>query len=318
MKQKPILTVTLNPAVDIAADVAKVEAGPKLRLDAPRIDPGGGGVNVARAIAILGGSVEAFVALAGGMGTQLAELMTAAGIRTLPFSAPGETRHSLSVTETTTGQQYRFVLPGSAWPDGLSDAAITAIAGAARPQALVVLSGSQPPGVPADFPARLAARLEPGAFLGIDTSGPALARLITQPRPGAIPDMLRLDQAEAEATAGHALTEARDSADFAAALVSRGVARIVMVARGADGSVLAGDGLRLHCRPPDVPVDSAVGAGDSLTGAFILEHARGGTLAEALRAGTAAAAATVMTAGTELCRREDYERLLPECVLLDC
>ncbi|MBK5928789.1 PfkB family carbohydrate kinase, partial [Rhodobaculum claviforme] len=139
------------------------------------------------------------------------------------------------------------------------------------------------------------------------------------------PAVLRMDDAEAEGVAGRTLPAPADTADFAAALVARGVARTVVIARGADGNVLVRDGLRLHCRPPRVEVLSKVGAGDSFMGAFTLEiaggadgeSAQGPDWAQALRRGTAAAAAAVMTPGTELCSRADTDRLAPECHLTE-
>ncbi|MGB8621818.1 MAG: PfkB family carbohydrate kinase, partial [Paracoccaceae bacterium] len=88
-----------------------------------------------------------------------------------------------------------------------------------------------------------------------------------------------------------------------------------VVARGAEGSVLAARGLRLHAAAADVKVVSKVGAGDSFVGGMSLALARGGDLGEALRWGTAAASAAVMTPASRLCRHEDVEALLPQCTV---
>ena len=314
---KDILTITLNPAVDLSTATDEVEPGPKLRCDPPRSDPGGGGVNVSRTIRILGGQSRALIAIGGPNGDKLGHLLTAEGIAFLPFPAPGETRQSLAVTDRDSGLQYRFVLPGPEWDAERSDAMLDMIADTVAGDCIVVISGSNPPGLPEGFITRVATRLAGcAAKLVVDTSGEALERL-TQSA-GAAPPLyvLRMDQEEAEALAGRALPARGDSADFAAQLVARGVAEHVIVARGADGSVLVGDGLRLHVAPPPgLPVRSKVGAGDSFVGAFTLALARGAGLGEALRHGTAAAAATVMTEATQLCTREDAERLLPDCTL---
>ncbi len=84
--QADILTITLNPAVDLATHVAQVIAGPKLRCATPQFDPGGGGVNVARAICKLDGSVRALVALGGPMGQRLTDLLTAEHVPMVPIS----------------------------------------------------------------------------------------------------------------------------------------------------------------------------------------------------------------------------------------
>ncbi len=312
MSHAPIVTVTLNPALDVAADSpVPVVAGPKLRLGPPRMDPGGGGVNVARAIHRLGAEALPAVALAGPTGDRVAALLRQEGLNPHPLPAPGETRQCLTVTERATGQQFRFVLPGDSWQPDDEARAMEVLAALATPESVVVLSGSQPPGVAEDFPARLARALR-DARLIVDTSGTALQRLVEVPTTDA-PYLLRMDEAEAEALAGGALKHAADTVEFAQALVARGVAQVVVVARGADGSVLAHSGDTLHCVPPRVEVDSKVGAGDSFTGALALALARGEPVADALRLGVAAAAAAVMTPATELFRMADVERILPLC-----
>ena len=313
---KDILTITLNPAVDLSTATDQVEPGPKLRCAPPRSDPGGGGVNVSRAIRLLGGDSRALVALGGPAGEKLRHLLWKEEIAFLPFHGPGETRQSLAVTDRGTGQQYRFVLPGPEWNDERAAAMLDAIDRAAPKGGFVVVSGSNPPGIAGDFIPRVAIRLSArGSKLIVDTSGGALRQLVTTPSPAA-PFVLRMDQEEAEALAGRPLPARTDSADLAARLVAEGAAEAVIVARGADGSVLAAEGLRLHVAPPpDLPVRSKVGAGDSFVGAFTLALARGAGLGEALRHGTAAAAATVTTEATQLCTREDAEHLLPDCTL---
>lgn len=314
-----ILTVTLNPALDIATAADGVRPGPKLRCDTPAIDPGGGGVNVARVVRRLGTPVRALVAVGGPTGEALVTLMRAEGVETLTLEAPGETRLGIAVTDRASGDQYRFAFPGPTWPKARAAAMPRTIAAAARPGGFVVLSGSQPPGFAADFPERLARALsKSGARLIIDTSGPALQRLSeTPPKATARPHVLRMDSGEAEALAGRPLPERRDTADFAQDLARRGAAEIVVVARGADGSTLATAGQRLHSAGADVPVVSKVGAGDSFVGAFTRALARGATPARALQEGSAAASAAVTTPATELCRPRDVRRLVKGCALTD-
>lgn len=307
----PILTVTLNPALDIATVAENVRPGPKLRCDNPQVDPGGGGINVSRVIARLGGASTAFVALGGATGERLSAALAAEKIVTHCYPAPGETRESLSVTDRATGGQYRFVLPGPVWTARQGKAVMSAIADAAPEGTLVVLSGSLPPGLPADLPARLTRSLDrKAARLVLDTSGATLTRAADPARPAHV---LRMDEAEAEALAGGHLKTRGDSADFAEALVRGGAARIVVIARGADGSVLATGTERWFAKAAKVPVKSKVGAGDSFVAAFTLALAKNRPLPRALQEGMAAASAAVMTGATELCRRADFRRLVKEC-----
>ena len=113
--QAPILTVTLNPALDLSTAADEVRPELKLRCEKPVVDPGGGGINVSRAIKHMGGQSTAMVALGGATGTRIADLLKADGLSLVRLTAPGETRQSLAVTDRSTGGQYRFVLPGPEW-----------------------------------------------------------------------------------------------------------------------------------------------------------------------------------------------------------
>lgn len=314
-RQTPILTVTLNPALDLSAQVHAMVAGPKLRMTAPVVEPGGGGVNVARVVQVLGGQATALVALGGPVGAQHLALMQAQGLDVAVFEAPGRTRESWAITDAT-GQQFRLQLPGPEW--SAQDCALVLEAICDQANGLVVVSGSFPPGFEAGFVADLAASLPAQTRLVVDTSGPALAHVIRHPDPHRRPFLVRLDQAEAEERALHPLLTVSATLEFARGLLARGVAEYVCVALGAEGSVLVGpDGTALHCCPPLVPVRSKVGAGDSFVGGFVLALARGQDMAGALRQGTAAAAAAVMTDGTELCRAEDVAAIGPGLTLHD-
>jgi 6-phosphofructokinase 2 len=175
-----------------------------------------------------------------------------------------------------------------------------------------VISGTLPPGVLPQIVPDLCGRLRAkGSEVVVDISGPAL-HLLARAQ-GEAPDILRMNQEEADDLAGRRLRDIQDSADFAQSLVRRGVAGKVVVARGPEGSVLVTDRTRHHSRAADVPVRSKVGAGDTFVGAFTLALAQGEELPCALQRGVAAASAAVMTEGTALCRRDDAERLTELC-----
>ncbi|MEM9708678.1 MAG: 1-phosphofructokinase family hexose kinase [Pseudomonadota bacterium] len=308
-----ILTITLNPTVDFATTAPKILPELKLRCSEPQIDPGGGGINVARAIRLLGGQATALVAIGGATGAHLLQLLALEGVPTVAFQGPGETRQSMSVIDEATKEQFRFVTPGPSWEDGDVGRGLRSIDQAAGDGTLVVLSGSQPPGVAKDFPSILADHVrDRGAQLLVDTSGPALFHLAEEPREAVA--VLRMDDAEAEELAGKDLPTREDTADFAQSLVSKGVARIVIVARGADGSVLASADGRWHSvQSSPVEVISKVGAGDSFVGAFALSLARREPLPDCLRHGVAAASAAVATEATRLCDKDTVASLIKDC-----
>ena len=302
--QTPLLTVTLNPAYDLATSIDRVLPELKLRCAAPSADPGGGGINVSRAIARLGGDSRAAVSLGGPTGERMAQLLAGEGVATVPLPAPGETRQSLAVRETLTGAQFRFMLPGPEWTSADVEAAV-AVVRAEAGDGVVVLSGSTSPGVGADIATRLAQVL-PQHRLIVDTSGAALA-CVAAARAGLA--VLRMDGAEAEGLAGRPLPSRADSADFAAELVAAGAAEVVMVARGGDGNILAAAEGVWHAEALRVQVVSKVGAGDSFVAGYTLARARGEGLAESLGWAAACATAAVMTPATELFTRDDAERL---------
>lgn len=307
-----ILTVTLNPAVDFAASAPRVFPDAKLRCGEPHVDPGGGGINVARAIRLLGGQAVALVAIGGATGAHLLQLLALEGVPAVAFQGPGETRQSFSITDTSTDEQYRFVMPGPEWRRSDVDRALKSIDQAADRDAIVALSGSQPPGVAKEFPSLLAGHLAGrGARLIVDTSGPALLDLVREPREAI--HLLRMDSAEAEGLAGRTFPERADTAAFARELVSKGVAANVVVARGADGSVLSCAEDSWHAVAPATKVVSKVGAGDSFVGAFALSLARGNSPQECLTMGVAAASAAVASEATRLCDPELVTDLLGRC-----
>ncbi|RVV96748.1 1-phosphofructokinase family hexose kinase [Mesobaculum littorinae] len=309
-----ILTITLNPTVDFATAAPKVSAGPKLRCTEPQIDPGGGGINVARAIRQLGGQAVALVAIGGTTGANLLQLLSLEGVATVAFQGPGETRQSISVTDESLNDQFRFVMPGPVWQSDDVTRALGSIDQATGDGTLVVLSGSQPPGVAKDFPSILAGHVAGrNARLIVDTSGPALFHLVEKPHEAL--HVLRMDGEEAEELAGRPHPQVEDTAAFARELVEKGVARMVIVARGADGSVLADATGAWHAVGAPVEVVSKVGAGDSFVGAFTLALAQERSPEECLRYGVAAASAAVTSEATRLCDRDITEELFAGCTI---
>ena len=306
----PILTVTLNPALDFAGAVARVVPNRKLRMGAVLVDPGGGGINMTRVIARLGGQATAAVSLGGVLGDEIARLMDAEGLARLPLPCPGSSRQSLSVTDKGDGGQYRFVMPGPEWSEALAGQALDMLAAAVPAGGWVALSGSNPPGLADDFALHLARRVEAaGGSLLVDTSGAALKALAAA-RAGIA--VLRIDGPEAEFLAGRPLPERADTAAFARDLVARGVARVVVLARGSDGNILATAGGAWHARAVPVRVVSAVGAGDSFAAGLLLGRARGGDWPEALALAAACATATCLMPATRLGSAEDIARILTE------
>ena len=301
-----IITVTANPALDLSTDAPAVIPDRKLRCTAPLVHPGGGGVNISRAIANLGGTSRALVAHGGTTGQELVALIQAEGLMPESLGIAHPTRQSISVRDGATGLQYRFMLPGPPWSAQDADRARATILEVATDGALILPSGSLPPGLPPGFFPDLAPALAArGARMILDTSGPALTYAA---RAGAGLFVLRMDTAEAEELTGRTLSDLDDIAALTSELRAAGAAQIVIVAAGAQGTVIDTGAWRGLTRPPVVVVHSKIGAGDSFMGAFALSLSRGEDPVTACCWGTAAAASAVTTYGTELCRRAEVER----------
>jgi 6-phosphofructokinase 2 len=305
MPDAGIVTLTMNPAVDWSVQTPRVVPEHKLRCEAPRQDPGGGGINVARVIRELGGRALALYPVGGLAGQRLHTLLDESGIEHDPLPIAGSTRESWSVLETQTNAQFRFVLPG---PELRTDdwrRCLKRVSAAEPPPRYVVASGSLPPGVPDDFYARLAdvARAL-GARLALDTSGPAL-------REGAKGGvyLLKPNLRELGQLAGEDLSDEAEQERAARTLVDGGMAQVVVVSLAAAGVLLVSADVTERIRAPTVPIRSRVGAGDSTVAGIIVGLAQGDDIRRAVRRGVAAGSAAVMTPGTELCRREDAERL---------
>ena len=306
-----ILTVTLNPALDLESHVERLIAGHKLRCTPPRLDPGGGGINVARAVVTLGGEATAAFASGGPGGAGLMQRLTEAGVGVAALPSPGDTRQNLSVIEDATGAQYRFIFPGPSWVAADLERVRAALLPLVTPGDLVVLSGSLPPGLsPQDQVALARALTDAGGQVVADTSGDSLSALALA---GLGLKVLRMDHAEAQDLTGRDLGEMAESAAVAQDLVAAGAAEIAILARGAEGSILASRDGRWFAPAAEVPVVSLTGAGDSFVAGATLALSRGMSLPDVLVWGVSAASAAVTTEATELCDPDVFTALVGAC-----
>lgn len=301
-----IATLTLNPSLDESATARRVEPERKLRCEDFERQPGGGGLNVARALGELGGQAIAIWARAGHTGAMVADLLDRARVRSVPLDVAGETRRNLSVLETSSGREFRFGLPGPALSAADEEEFLSAV-DPLPADGWVVASGSLPPGVSEAFYARVAERLDPSTRLVVDTSGPALAHAVRAGVFAVKPNLRELGE-----LVGRTLRDEEDAAGATLALARSGGARVVLTSLGAAGAVMASGDALFRLRAPPVPVQSKVGAGDSMVAGLVLGLARGASPVDAARLAVAAGAAAVMTPASALCRRADVERLYPQ------
>jgi 6-phosphofructokinase 2 len=298
-----IVTLTVNPTVDIACDAERVRPIHKVRTFAEMQDPGGGGVNVARVVHELGGDVLAIVLAGGFPGQFLEELLAEEHVPCRAVRIAGRTRISYTVHDLSTRQEYRFVAEGPQVAEDEWQAALATVEEEAGDW--IVASGSLAPGMPEDFYARIAGiAARTGRHFVLDAPGASLKAAL-----GGGLALIKPSLGEFEALAGRQLPGIDELGQAAAAMVRAGAADRIAVTRGHLGAVLATRAGVLHLPPVDVTARSAVGAGDSFTGAMALALARGAADADAFAWGMAAGAAAVMHTGTAHPARADVERL---------
>lgn len=301
-----IVTLTLNPALDKSTAIDRLQPEKKLRCDQPTFDPGGGGINVSRAIKILGGESLAIYAAGGMEGEKLKELLTGEGIDQEILSIQNPTRENLVVFERTTTNQYKFGMPGSTLNEKEIQACLKIIQNLPGDVEYLVASGSLPPGVPDDLYARIAEIAKnKNIKCVIDTSGKAL---IKASQAGVY--LMKPNLGELSELAGKEEISGMEQEEIARKIINEGKAEILVVSLGARGAMLVTKDSIEYIVPPTVRQSSSVGAGDSMVGSLILSLSRGDDLREALKWGVAAGTAATITPGTELCRKKDVENIL--------
>ena len=307
---KTIVTMVLNPAIDKSSSVAHVLAERKLYCNPPRFEPGGGGVNVSRAIKKLGGESLLLYPIGGLTGKMLQKLLDLEGLNHRPFPIEGLIRESLVILEESTGRQYRFGMPGPEFQKQEWEQFLTALSDVDPAPEFLVASGSLSPGVPTGFYARVArVGKERGAKVIIDVKGEALEQAL---REGVY--LIKPNVREFRELVGKEIKEESQIKVAAQKMVKSGKCEVLVISLGSAGALMVSEEVTERILPPTVPIVSKVGAGDSMVAGIVLSLARGRSLRESVLFGVAAGTAAVMTPGTELCRREDAERLFESMV----
>jgi len=300
-----IITLTLNPCIDKSTSIHKVVPEKKLRCCTPLFEPGGGGLNVARAIKKLGGDATAIYPSGGHSGSFLEQLMFEEGHDSAVVRTKNKTRENFIVFDNTTEQEYRFGMPGeelyeNEWRQCLS------LIEQQHEAEFVVVSGSMPPGVPPTIFSAIANICNKiNARLIVDTSGEALIHAA-----GEDVFLLKPNLVELTTIAGLSEIKASEVEKVALEVIKKGQIQILLISLGALGALMVTKEDVLRIVPPRVSAKSAVGAGDSMVAGFILGLSRGNNLKDALQLAIACGTAATMTPGSELCRLDDVQNLL--------
>jgi 1-phosphofructokinase len=293
-----IVTLTLNPSVDRTVEVETLARGEVTRAIGGRVDPGGKGINVSRALAAHGLPTRSVVTVGGAEGEHLVTLLRDTAIEIVPVRIRGAIRSNITIVEPD-GTTTKINEPGAELSTEELNSVFDAVLGAVESADWLVASGSLPPGTPPSVYADLVRSLsDSGTRVAIDTSGPALEAVLV-----AGPALVKPNRDElAEATSVRLGTIA-DVVEAACRLRDRG-ARAVLASLGADGAVLVDDDGALHGQTPVVSPLSSVGAGDAMLAGFL---AGGGAGAKALTQGLAWGAAAVLQPGSGMPSPDDID-----------
>jgi 6-phosphofructokinase 2 len=302
-----IITLTLNPAIDKTTYTSKVVPEKKLSCTHPVYHPGGGGINVSRALAHLGCHSTPLYLAGGNTGIHFQQLLAQEFIGSIAIPIEGNTRTNLTVVEESTGLQFRFGMVSppikeSEWQFCLQ------ILEQQIDFDYIIASGSIPPEVPMDFFGRVASIAKAkNARLIIDTSGEALEHAI---KVGVF--LIKPNLAELSALYGKEELTFDKTKEAAQSIIASGACRAMAISMGPQGALLVTEDEYIHISSPQVNVKSTVGAGDSMVAGIVYGLSKNWNWKDTLSYGVACGTAATLNEGTQLCQKEDVERLFAE------
>ncbi|MDR3693644.1 1-phosphofructokinase family hexose kinase [Mucilaginibacter sp.] len=297
-----IITITFNPALDKSVTVEALVPEKKLKCTSPIYEPGGGGINVARAIRKLGGSAVACFLAGGDAGKEIGRLLADEQVGTMVTEIGGRTRENLVVFESSVQVQYLFDMPGPKITVEEISAFLQRIELVPGVK-FIVASGSLPESVPADVFARIARIAKrKGAKLIVDTSGEALSLALEE---GVY--LIKPNLRELALLVGEETLEPEHAVDFARELIDSGGSEAIVVSMGSLGALMVTKTDVLRITPPGLNIKSTVGAGDSLVAGIVLSLDQGKSIEEAVQYGVACGSAATLNPGTQLCSKADAD-----------
>ncbi len=299
-----IVTITFSPCIDKSTSVAALLPEKKLYCAAPKLEPGGGGINIARAIKKLGGKALAIYPSGGYTGKYFDYLLEKENIPSVIIETANETRENIIVFEEKSNEQFRFGMPGTILNEQEWKACLAAVEKLDGLE-FIVASGSLPPGIPTDIYGQLAriAKIKNAKFI-VDTCGDALQQAVTE---GVY--LLKPNLNELASLASRQQIRSEDAESIAKSIIEKNKSQVIVVSMGAEGAHLITRDISLIIKPPPVVKKSTVGAGDSMVAGIVFCLSQGKCITEAAQYGVACGTAATLNTGTQLCNKKDADRL---------
>ncbi|MGI8633399.1 MAG: 1-phosphofructokinase family hexose kinase [Solirubrobacterales bacterium] len=302
-----ILTVTLNAAIDRNVAVPSFQRGRRHRVVEQHASAGGKGVNVARALKLLGRPVIATGLAGGPTGTRMVERLTEESILNDFLRIREETRTNTAIVDPTSGEQTEINERGPHVDADELDRFVDKLLYLAQGADVCVLAGSTPPNVPADIYATLVSRLRGfGLLTVVDTWGDPLRAVL---RAG--PDIVTPNVIEAEEVVGYEFNDQAETVNGLHELTRLGAREAVItnergclaLLRGEDGPKV----VRVEIDPLETV--AAVGSGDALLAGYVAARYRGESSEEALAFGVACGAQSTQHFGAGALELREADRL---------
>jgi 6-phosphofructokinase 2 len=301
-----VITLTINPVIDKSTEAPLIMPNRKNRCTKPRFEPGGGGINVARALKKLHGSATAWYLAGGNSGNFLQMLLEDEGIDQYRFITKKEVRENLMVYDQSSSEHYRFGMPGPILEPDDWGQVMEKLGNLDSKVDYFVASGSLPPGVPYDLYAQMARVLkEKNIKMVLDTTGEPLKLALEE---GVY--MFKPNIHEMASLLGKETLYGMEQEGAAIQILQKGQCEMLVLSLGPRGAMMAFAGDKIqYVVPPTIPVKSTVGSGDSMVAGLLYGLVNGYPPSDAIKYGVAAGTAATMTPGSGLCRKEDTETI---------
>ena len=299
-----ITTICMNPCFDKTVEISELKVGQVNRIRDARVDLGGKGINVAVVAERLGLDVQCLGIMGKDGSEELTALIEKENLKHSFMQIPGHVRTNTKVVSGNGQGVTELNEPGPTVDDESLKKFFEMAKEKTADSDIVVVTGSLPPGCPEGTYRDLLKILE-GKKCILDTEGKELELAAK----GACPYLIKPNLKEMEATLGIELRTMRTIRDAALLFIRLGVEHAV-VSMGEMGAMYVSADKTLFAPALRVEIKSTVGAGDAMIGGMLLGYEKEKDMARAFRYGIAAGAASVMTAGTQLIVRKDFERLL--------
>ncbi|MCP8969580.1 1-phosphofructokinase [Ectobacillus ponti] len=300
-----IYTCTLNPSIDYIVEVDAFQVGAVNRATHTAKYPGGKGINVSRVLQRLGAESTALGFIGGFTGEFVKQELEKEEIRHSFIQATGDTRINVKLK---SGEETEINGQGPIISEEQLKQLFAKI-NELQHADILVLAGSVPSSLPSSiYTSIVQAAQERGAKVAVDTSGPALQEIIA-----AKPNLVKPNHHELGELFGVDIQTADEAIEYGKKLVDMGI-EYVLVSMAGDGALFISKNEVIFAKPPRGTVRNSVGAGDSMLAGFLAAYTQGQSLEQAFRFSVASGSATAFS--TDLCTKQDVERLLPEVQIL--